>query len=551
MKRPREIKLSREDGEALIERLERNALSANDRHILVQLIRLYFWLVFTLQETRISLKRLRTLLFGQKSKPRKQPPSAPSSGVTGDPHGNGDASSSSDGVQPPSDHGRNSGESRRPGHGRQSSQAYSGACLEVCHHDALAVGQRCPLCGRGRLYELPKGVELRIDGGALLSAVRYELERLRCSACGGVFRARLPDDVSQEKYSYRSRAVLALSRYFLGVPFYRLESYQAMLGVPVADATQWDQVERVADCAYPVFEHLKHLAAQGEVIYQDDTHVRILSVMADNVKAQAAESSAGASRERTGMHTTALVSKRDEQTICLYMSGRAHAGENLQGLLSQRLPEHDKPIVMSDALSANQADEEALIRSHCLAHARRKFTELEDLFPEACADVTQALNQVFEHEDKARAWQLSAEARLAYHQHRSGPVMAALKTWLETQFEGREVEPNSSLGKACRYMLKHWSTLNRFLQVAGAPIDNNTAERALKLPIRQRKNSLFYASEHSAYVASLLSSLIATCVEAGVNALDYLVSLQGHRASVLRQPEMWLPWNYHLRLLRA
>jgi hypothetical protein len=44
----------------------------------------------------------------------------------------------------------------------------------------------------------------------------------------------------------------------------------------------------------------------------------------------------------------------------------------------------------------------------------------------------------------------------------------------------------------------------------------------LKLIIRQRKNSLFYATPHSAYVASLLTSLIATCVQAGVNAMDYL-----------------------------
>ena len=68
----------------------------------------------------------------------------------------------------------------------------------------------------------------------------------------------------------------------LGLPLYRLQGYQAMLGVPVPDATQWDQIERVADCAYPVFAHLEHLAAQGELIYQDDTSVRILALMAEN-----------------------------------------------------------------------------------------------------------------------------------------------------------------------------------------------------------------------------------------------------------------------------
>ena len=106
------------------------------------------------------------------------------------------------------------------------------------------------------------------DGNALLSAVRYELEKLRCSACGQVFTAPLPAEASPEKYSARARAVLALGRYYLGVPLYRLEGYQALVGVPVPDATQWDQIERVANCAYPVFKHLEKVAAQGEVIYQ-------------------------------------------------------------------------------------------------------------------------------------------------------------------------------------------------------------------------------------------------------------------------------------------
>jgi rRNA maturation protein Nop10 len=115
-----------------------------------------------------------------------------------------------------------------------------------CRHEALAVGDRCPVCGQGNLYSLPAGVEIRIDGNALLSAVRYELEKLRCSACGAVFTATLPDDVSPDKYSPRARAALALGRYVLGLPFYRLESYQAVVGVPVPDATQWDVRHEVA-----------------------------------------------------------------------------------------------------------------------------------------------------------------------------------------------------------------------------------------------------------------------------------------------------------------
>jgi transposase len=192
-----------------------------------------------------------------------------------------------------------------------------GAERVECRHEALAVGERCPVCGLGRLYQVPPGVELRIDGNALLSAIHYELAKLRCSACGQVFTASLPEEAGQERYSPRARAVLAVSRYYLGVPLYRLEGYQAMVGVPVSDATQWDQIEGVADCAYPVFEHLQVLAAQGEVIYQDDTSARILSLLKENRQAEAQAHGQSPPSERTGMYTTGLVVQVGERTICL------------------------------------------------------------------------------------------------------------------------------------------------------------------------------------------------------------------------------------------
>jgi len=233
------------------------------------------------------------------------------------------------------------------------------------------------------------GVEVRIDGNALLSAIRYELEKLRCSACGQVFTAAGPREAGAEKYTARARATLAVSRYYLGVPMYRLAAYQAMVGVPVADATQWEYIERVADCAYPVFEALRRVAAQGDVLYQDDTHVRILSLIAENRRAA---SSASAAPERSGMHTTVLVATQGPPTIYLFFAGRAHAGENLAALLPQRQAAQGPLIVMSDALAANAtAAEGALIRCHCLAHGHRKFRELEDVFPAECAVVIAAL----------------------------------------------------------------------------------------------------------------------------------------------------------------
>jgi hypothetical protein len=341
--------------------------------------------------------------------------------------------------------------------------------------------------------------------------------------------------------------VLAVSRYYLGLPGYRVQGYQAMLGVPVPDATQWDQLAVVGDCAYKVFAQMEREAAQGELICHDDTAVRILALIQENSAILAAAQAHGVSTstERTGMHTTALVVQVGEHTAMLYYSSRRPAGENLQGLLDKREAGLEKALAMSDALSSHEvANEAAVIRCHCLAHGRRQFSDLEDMFPHACQVVLDVLRQICDHDEQARQAQLSPEARLVYHQAQSRPLLDGLKQWLDIQSDEHLVEPKSALGKAIGYMQRHWVTLTRFLSVPGAPLDNNLAERALKLFMRQRNNSLFDKSEHSAYIASVLTSLIATCLYAGVNAVEYLVALQEHRHEVCADPAAWLPWVY-------
>jgi transposase len=564
VKKPAEnVTLSAQEGEAMIARLSVYAPSRADCALLIEVVRWYFWLVWSVQEAKLSLKKLRTMLFGRGSKPPTPSELETSSVFSPSPFDGeerGVASSRNEDVGASAEPEASpwavesvieplpkAKGGHRPGTGRLGAVAYAGARRVECRHEELAVGQRCPVCGQGTLYELPPGVEIRIDGHALLSAVRYELEKLRCSACGQIFTASLPAGVGDEKYSARARAVLAVSRYYLGVPGYRLQGYQAMLGVPVPDATQWDEIEVVGDCAYKVFAQMEREAAQGELIFQDDTAVRILSLIKENRElfAQAQTQGQSTPKARTGMHTTALAVKVGEHTAVLYYSSRRHAGENLQGLLDKREAGLQKPLAMSDALSRNEvADESMLIRCHCLAHGRRKFSDLEEVFPHECQVVLEVIRQVFDHDEQARQDQLSPEARLAYHQAQSQPLMDELKRWLNQQIDDHLVEPNSSLGKAIAYMQSHWETLTRFLTTPGAPIDNSLAERALKLFIRQRKNSLFYKSSHSAYMASVLTSLIATCIYGGVNAVEYLVALQENRREVFSDPAAWLPWAY-------
>ena len=199
MKPPEEVKLSREEGEELIERVKANTLTEADRQVLVKLIRLWFWLTTALSEAKLSVKRLKRALFGRGRDRDDDDRGDGSSGGSGDgaPLSSSGATTGSGGGS-----GQRLGSSKpRRDHGRRSSHAYSGAEVVACRHETLKPGQACPACGRGRLYQLPAGVELRVDGQALLSAIRYELEKLRCSACGEIFTAPVPDTAGGEKYS--------------------------------------------------------------------------------------------------------------------------------------------------------------------------------------------------------------------------------------------------------------------------------------------------------------------------------------------------------------
>ena len=97
-------------------------------------------------------------------------------------------------------------------------------------------------------------------------------------------------------------------------------------------------------------------------------------------------------------------------------------------------------------------------------------------------------------------------------------------------------------------MLKHWEKMTLFLRVAGAPLDNNICEQAMKMAIRHRKNSLFYKTMRGAEVGDLYMSLIHTCYFCDADPSDYLTQLQRNGDRVIAAPSDWMPWNYRQQL---
>ena len=469
-----------------------------------------------LDKKRVSIQRLRQMLFGETTEKIENvfPDNKPD--------------------KPQEDN--KSHEDSKPkkpvkGHGRNGANSYTGGKKTEIKHPKLKAGDPCPDCKKGTVYKHSQPARIvRISGYAPLQAQVYELEKLRCNLCGKLFTAPAPEGIGPAKYDARSAAMIALLKYGSGVPFNRLEGLQGNLGIPLPASTQWDVVRDASKVINPVYRQLLYQAAQGKVIHNDDTTMKILNLPPPKPG-------------RKGIFTSGIVSiLENEQRIALFFTGHNHAGENLIELLRQRNELLDKPIQMCDALSRNMPEGLKTIVGNCLTHGRRRFVEVANSFPDKCMFVLEILKEVYRNEDDTKG--MTDRERLAYHQKHSQPAMEKLEKWLNEQIDDHKVEPNSSLGNAICYMLKHWEKLTLFLRQQGAPLDNNICERALKKAILNRKNAYFYKTANGAQVGDLYMGLIHTCELNKANPFDYMTELQKNKTKITAEPEKWMPWNY-------
>jgi transposase len=325
-------------------------------------------------------------------------------------------------------------------------------------HESLQPGDACPSCGKGTVYETGRpGVLVRLVGQAPIQAKVYELQKLRCNLCGEVFTAPAPEGVGSEKYDATSGSMIALLKYGSGMPFNRNEGLQGSLGVPLPASTQWEIVWAKAEKIAPAYEELIRQAAQGDVVYNDDTTVKILEFMGARAKEQALAEEAeddSAQQEvpkRRGLFTSGVVSTRDGRRIALFFSGRKHAGENLKDVLVRRT-NMDGDSMCDASRAACRAN---CRRSWPIAwHWRRRFVEWRIIFPK-CRRLGIVGGGLSQRRGRSGAKLSPSAAALSSAQ--SGPVMGELHAWLYRQLNDRLVEPNSSLGTAISYMLKHWT----------------------------------------------------------------------------------------------
>jgi transposase len=413
-------------------------------------------------------------------------------------------------------------------------------------HTDLVKGATCPECNMGKMYKSEPGSLLRITGQSPFMPEQHVMERLRCNTCGAYATVTLPSDVlndgeSSQKYGYSARALMAIYKYFAGLPFYRQGSIQKLLGVNMTASTVFDQVEYVANDIYPVYQALVNLAADAVHYYLDDTTHRILDAEPIEKKARNSDKM----KMRCGVYTSGIIATTQaHHSIVLFETNIGHAGEFIDIILKQRGKESPKPIIMSDALSSNQPTQTGVISSLCNSHARRQFVDVINHFPDEVEHVLTRYAQIWVNDAYTIEQKLSAYARQVYHQKHSLPIMDEIKQWGEAHLSSGRVEANSSLGRALRYFIKHYGGLSCFCSFEGVKLDNNLIEAMLKIVVRDRKNAMFHKTLHGATIGDIITSMIASASKAGINVFEYFTTLQREKARVKTNPECYLPWNY-------
>ncbi len=433
---------------------------------------------------------------------------------------------------------------KRKGHGRLGADACTGADRVAVAHEKVRPGMRCPACLKGLIRDTRRpSVVLRFCAQPMIKATAYVLEQLRCTLCEKTFTAALPPEAGTQKYDDNVAPMLIVMRYGFGMPTNRAADLQRMFGVPLPGGTQWDLIEACHEqIGPPIAGELLRQAAAGGVMHNDDTGGRVLELekqIREGSRPEPPDQNPG----RTGVFTTAVVSVSQGRSIAVYTTGDKHAGENLQVVLDQRPAGMDPPIQMCDGASRNEP-ESPTVKSNCNAHGRREFVPITDIFPAECEYVLETIRTVYKHDAQAAEQSMTPDQRLAYHQEHSRKPMEDMKLWMEQNLANHLVEPNGVLGKAINYILKRWDKLTAFLRIAGAPLDNNICERALRTSIRHRDNSLFYKTIKGARIGDFFMSVIHTCRLCGANPFDYLTTLRRHARQIALAPSAWMPWNY-------
>lgn len=389
---------------------------------------------------------------------------------------------------------------RHPGHGPRA-QATLPTC-EIRHE--LPLDQRaCPACG-GELSEMTGQAETseRITTVKLTYQVEQHVrQKYRCGCNGAVVTAPAPPTlIPGGRYAPEFAVGVAVAKYADHLPLERQVRMMAREGLIVDSQTLWDQLNALARHLEATYDALGRRALDAPVINVDETRWTMM----------------GSTKVAAG-----TVWGVRAPTVSLYriLPGKS-AEEGRQVLAGYR----GTAVVDGFAVYTVLArDGPGLTLAHCWAHAKRKYDEIVDQWPLACAEIGALIGELYAIERLVPGpfpGDAAAQAlRQQLRQDRSRPILDHIWHWATVQVG----LPRSDFGKAVRYMLERWEGLTRFVADPRIPLDNNAAERALRGPVLGRKNHYGSRSLRGTHVAALFYTLCETARLVGVDPHAYLL----------------------------
>jgi hypothetical protein len=358
-----------------------------------------------------------------------------------------------------------------------------------------------------------------------------------------------------------------LLRYGLGFPDLRLEQLAQFWNIAFSNSRQWAIAEQVFEGLLPIYHAFELFVANAELREVDDCNARIISQSLQISHELWAAEQAGYkdSAVRTAVQMTVWVASRDGVVVRWFRIGRQHQGEREFEIESKRT-EKAPVIRASDAASKASAVKQFpeanthgfvptgtnkapvtvsnALTAHCWEHLRQTFEKARPGFQTEVSLWMRDIVRVFEIDSETR--NMSASARLLYHQERSAPIIEAMKIRAHSELINNfKAEPNGAYAKAIQYFINNQKGLCLFLAVPGVPITTSLAEAAAKFTKKHHKNSLSFLTQSGGDVGAFFMALIATCLGIKENPLEYLTALIEWRHKINNENAAeWFPHNY-------
>lgn len=333
-----------------------------------------------------------------------------------------------------------------------------------------------------------------------------------------ILKAPAPLGVSEGcQYGPGAHAHVVVAKCCDSLPLYRISTQLNRVGTPIARSTLCSMFHRTATLLLPIYNRLHEFVRSDALVHADETPLRVLA---------------------KGKCTLGWVWVTLGTRAVTYTFDESRAAR----VPSELLGETKGKIVVDGYAGYNKLSDSDRQRCACWAHVRRKFFESKKSSPEAdkALQMIQALYRV--ERDVAYSGTLGSPEHQRLRATKSREIYESFFAWIQERQSSQP--PKSPLGTAMAYALKYRGELGHFLDDTAIPLDNNAAERALRIVAIGRKNFLFAGHSEGAQNLAVLQSLVGTCQMHGVNPYDYirdaLIKTQVPGVSI----DDLLPWNW-------